>query len=550
MKHHLSGWFCAVGLAFILGLSFLQCAGDQDSTGASGSGPAFESSAGSIQKSCDQKSTLASKDQLGVVKVIVVLSRRDQESYDQVRQAAEALGGRITVGIGPEAFLAFIPADRESDLKQTPGVLAASSNLVDLQALPELSEGQRALLEKWNLKKSKISALSAVEPEPPPHDSLERPPLGPIEKIIPRELPDNFSAQVSREISPAITTAMQGSVAVEIFYPESNGAIDKNRENWTTAQIHNANAEIIHALDWWVSMSPPDKTLSFSVYFFSPFFQSCMFTSYEPIRHPQADEGLWMGEIMTCLGYNSGTYMDKVNSFNSWLASDLGTGQAYSVFVVNDMHDTDHKFQDGWFGYAYRGGPVEVMTYNNDGYGIAHMDSVHAHETGHIFWAFDEYSTSPCACGETDAHTHGCLNNNCEKSCLINQACVMRGQIAPFTNDAICGCTKGQIGWTCSNCMVPDCAYTVTSPNGGEKWLHGTAQNITWTATGSQCASAVMLKYYHSGKWVNIIKSTPNIGSYSWKPPRTAIGKSKVRVYDSINSKFAFDSSDGYFTIK
>ena len=244
MRHTRSGWFLAVGLAFILGLSFLQCAGDLDSSGTSGPDLAAAGSSDQVQKSCDQKSLLASKDELGVVKVIVVLSRRDQESYTQVRQAAEALGGRITVGIAPEAFLAFIPAGKEADLQQTPGVLAASSTLVDLQALPLLSDGQRALLEKWNWKKSKLNTLPAVEPEPPPHDALERPPLGPIEKIEPQELPDNFSAQISREISPAITTTMSGSVGVEIFYPESNGAIDRNQENWTKAQINNANAEI------------------------------------------------------------------------------------------------------------------------------------------------------------------------------------------------------------------------------------------------------------------------------------------------------------------
>ena len=53
---------------------------------------------------------------------------------------------------------------------------------------------------------------------------------------------------------------------------------------------------------------------------------------------------------------------------------------------------TNGKLADGYFAYAYLGGPFLVMTYGNGGYGIANMDVVCAHETGHIFQALDEYA--------------------------------------------------------------------------------------------------------------------------------------------------------------
>jgi hypothetical protein len=62
------------------------------------------------------------------------------------------------------------------------------------------------------------------------------------------------------------------------------------------------------------------------------------------------------------------------------------------VFVVDSSVDADGKFADGYFSYAEVGGPYVVMTYDNDGHGISNMGKVFAHETGHVFYALDEYN--------------------------------------------------------------------------------------------------------------------------------------------------------------
>jgi len=72
----------------------------------------------------------------------------------------------------------------------------------------------------------------------------------------------------------------------------------------------------------------------------------------------------------------------RANDGNDW---------GWVIFVVNSYNDADGKFTDGHFAYAYLGGPFMVMTYDNDGWGIGNMDRVTAHETGHIFYATDEY---------------------------------------------------------------------------------------------------------------------------------------------------------------
>ncbi len=52
------------------------------------------------------------------------------------------------------------------------------------------------------------------------------------------------------------------------------------------------------------------------------------------------------------------------------------------------------------------------MTYDNDGWGISAMDQVMAHETGHIFWATDEYDGTTEYSGylnAADVEGSGCL---------------------------------------------------------------------------------------------------------------------------------------------
>ncbi len=194
-------------------------------------------------------------------------------------------------------------------------------------------------------------------------------------------------------------------------------------------------------------MAPVSQNLSFELYWLTnPAYEA---TSYEPINRPSSDEGLWINQIMTNLGYTSGSYYNKVDSLNTWLISYASADEAYSIFVVNDAHDADSSFSDGKFAYAYRGGPFMVLTYGVDNYGIEWMDPNVAHETGHIFWSWDEYASSSCTCSQS---YNGAYNQNCENGCLDHVSCIMRGGVDPYVRNSICDCTKGQIGWGSGIC--------------------------------------------------------------------------------------------------
>ncbi|MCX6150795.1 MAG: YCF48-related protein [Ignavibacteriales bacterium] len=91
-------------------------------------------------------------------------------------------------------------------------------------------------------------------------------------------------------------------------------------------------------------------------------------------------------------------------------------------------------------------------------------------------------------------------------------------------------------------------AVTVTSPNGGENWLVGTNQNITWTSSN---VTNVKLEYTTNNgtNWNTIIASVAAIpASYNWVIPNAPSANCKVRISDAGDATVN-DLSDNTFTI-
>jgi hypothetical protein len=181
-----------------------------------------------------------------------------------------------------------------------------------------------------------------------------------------------------------------GSVAVGVIFLESNGSIDPSTENWNTTETTNVQNQINQAMTWWANQNPyAGISYVLDVHTAVP-------TSYEPIIHPSAMtnpmyEKLWVSEAMAYLGYGSGDWMKRTRDYVNAMRTAKGTDWAFTVFVIDSSNDADGCFSDGYFAYAYLGGPYIVMTYDNNGWGITRMNQVMAHETGHMFWATDEY---------------------------------------------------------------------------------------------------------------------------------------------------------------
>ncbi|MCH7770437.1 MAG: T9SS type A sorting domain-containing protein [Bacteroidetes bacterium] len=89
---------------------------------------------------------------------------------------------------------------------------------------------------------------------------------------------------------------------------------------------------------------------------------------------------------------------------------------------------------------------------------------------------------------------------------------------------------------------------TVISPNGGENFLTGTSQNITWT---DDIVEDVRIDLYKGGVFSStIVESTPSTGSYNWTIPGTIeFGLDYMVKVSSVVYPILFDMSNNNFTI-
>ncbi len=96
--------------------------------------------------------------------------------------------------------------------------------------------------------------------------------------------------------------------------------------------------------------------------------------------------------------------------------------------------------------------------------------------------------------------------------------------------------------------VATQATLTLTSPNGAEAWIVGSAHNITWTSTGAIANVKIELSQDNGSNWTTIIASTPNDGTHPWTLPYAASNQCLIRVSDASNAAL-FDVSNNLFRI-
>ncbi len=344
---------------------------------------------------------------------------------------------------------------------------------------------------------------------------------------------------------------MAGKIAVGIILPESNG----NTENWTMDEVNNVISEIQTAMNWWASIEP-DSHLSFYYDIHSPFDgNKSVQIATEPIS--ASSEVTWIKQVMNTIGYKDPgqgivpDYFYYVFDYNNDIRDTLGTHWAFTIFVADSSNDKDGCFPNNGFAYAYLGGPFMVMTYDNQNYGIDDMDSVCAHEMGHIFYALDEYSG---ASSKTERSGYLNVLNSNHASNPESIPCIMKGLTSPFANHQVCYYTRGQIGlWDTDNDNIldvidspPQVSLTPYSPD--------PTSNQSPTYTGHAMVTAVPNKNpQENPPLYNITINTIShveyrINSGSWLHVAASDGK-----FDEPEEDFSFITSnlpDGTYTFE
>ena len=381
---------------------------------------------------------------------LILMSNVDNPSANQARDFVISRGGRIAIHSPPHIMLGWVSPELSAELIGKHGIELVTRDPVDLENLKYRDEQTLAAASFFNSVASKslaqqMAAPSDVGGEPLINDALERPSIHYDHDL-------NNLQGVGVLPSPGTSDSMTGTVAVCLFFVESDGTIETNEYTWRDPILgdlaqNDMLSQAQSGLSWWASQAPAEAHLSFTLFYYpstSPVNQQ----GYEPIRHPSTDDYLWINAIMANLGHTSGDKFARVDAFNTWLKGWAGTDRAYSAFIAINpwwLFAPD-RFTNGYFAYAYKGGPYTQLLHNNDGHTTFGFGKVFAHETGHIFWACDEYyqagyggCTSCGACGGPRV----VLNGNCEYCNSSAVDCMMRGN-----NYTLCPFTRSQIGWT------------------------------------------------------------------------------------------------------
>jgi len=101
-----------------------------------------------------------------------------------------------------------------------------------------------------------------------------------------------------------------------------------------------------------------------------------------------------------------------------------------------------------------------------------------------------------------------------------------------------------------ANFTIQGPSITVTSPNGGETWIEGTQETITWTSTNLTGNVKIELnRNYPTGTWAVLVASAPNTGSYLRNVPTGASTTSRIRI-TGVTRTDVTDVSNANFTIR
>jgi len=372
-----------------------------------------------------------------VPNALIVFAAQNMAQVHRTVGMIEDRGGCVVHVFPRHALIGFIAPDAAQQLAGADEIVGVYRGWVDEEALAIYGREAQQAAYVWNHN----FVSPAPPPEPEPGVPAPRPLVG-----------DAFSVETRWNQSPRAPDApgydqtsefMAGDIAVGIILPESNGATDRSTENWSTTRMNNVVAEIQAAMNWWASVNPNGHLhFYYDIHYRVP-------TRYEPIRRSSDDEGLWISDTLSRLGYSGSNHFGQVYDYLNAIRTANDTDWAVAVFVVDSLNDSDGVFRDGYFGYAYVHGPFVVMTYDNDGWGIGQMDNVMAHEFGHTFGAGDEYCSPGYACcwGGGQLGYLGIPNSNCEAGCDHDENGVCDGDDS--TPDSDC---QG-----CSSCVEVEC---------------------------------------------------------------------------------------------
>ncbi len=394
---------------------------------------------------------------------LVLVDASSKAELAEARDFIVSQGGTVAIVLPPHAIMGWIARDADSRLLGRHGIRSIyrspvgtpPSGFTDretqtaINAFNDIASGRSA---RRRLRESSQKAGPEADRPGMIECSLPHPPINKDEFI--RNLRMLGAEQSVLGIQSTVTPqyannsdVMNGTVAVAIFLVESAGGIDPNIYSWSQADQDLAHSQVIDGLNWWVEQSRAfnlSRPLQFTPIFFDANNPACQIP-YEPVLRPGTDAAAWVNQIMANVGATGGNVFERVAAFDRVIRDQNRANWAYSMFIAYNPSPARSSFTDGRASWAYIGGPYVVSLFHSFGWSLSRIAS---HETGHIFYACDEYfqpGYQTCSCTCAPEVRPDALNGNCQDiTCTrASTECMMR-----LNELALCPFTVAQIGWT------------------------------------------------------------------------------------------------------
>ena len=418
----------------------------------------YSSSAGAHSQNQSGSST----DSRGAYTLVLVDAATKAE-LAQARDFIMSQGGRVAIVLPPRAIMGWIPSETDSRILGQHGIRSIYRTPVAsppagfrdretqlaINAFNEISSGRSA---RRRLRESRQKAGPEAGRPGMIDCSLPHPSINKDEFIRNLRLlgAEESVLGIQSTVTPQYLSnsdAMDGTVAVAVFLVESAGGIDPNVYSWSQADQDLARSQVIDGLNWWVDQSRAfnlGRPLQFTPIFFDANNPASQ-VPYEPVLRPGSDASLWVSHIMSNVGASGGSVFERVAAFDRVIRDQNHANWAYSMFIAYNPLPARTSFTDGRASWAYIGGPHVVSLFHSFGWSLSRIAT---HETGHIFFACDEYfqpGYQTCSCTCAPEIRPDALNGNCQEiSCnRASTECMMR-----LNELALCPFTVAQIGWT------------------------------------------------------------------------------------------------------
>jgi hypothetical protein len=181
---------------------------------------------------------------------------------------------------------------------------------------------------------------------------------------------------------------MLGRVSVTPVLLESTG--ETSTEDWTQEHVNEVEQNIREGLQWWKDLLATKSSLhSLDWVIDTTYIQNRLPIDNEPIAQISNEYINWVPKFLRQVGFSSSTDLaQNIRSFNNSQRLKNNTDWSFTIFVVNSKNDSDGSFLSGGSftrAFAFAGGLFQVVPSTRPA-------STFAHETGHMFWARDEYS--------------------------------------------------------------------------------------------------------------------------------------------------------------